>query len=341
MYYSDSDSNGRHELRVGKIVNEYLDRRAQGKAESEEELIAHYPDLAADIRLQLLVLREIQPAYSTIDSLVSQGILRKASDSQYVAELGAYKITDVLGRGGMGIVLKAYEESLNRTVALKILRPELAHDKIALQRFEREAKAAGGLRHQNIVSVYAVGQECGVHFLAMEYIEGSTLSEVLGEHGPLATEETRKVFRQILSGLQAAHDAGLIHRDIKSSNILLEGPDHQVKIADFGLARMAAPQTRLTIGDSALGTPEYMSPEQARGEANLDHRSDLYSAGVVLYEMLTGKTPFNASTPPVVIHQILHLDPPDPQSVNASADPQLTSITAQSCCRYTFSFSPK
>ena len=210
------------------------------------------------------------------------------------------------------------------------------------------------------MTVHALGEEQGTHFVSMEYVEGPSLAEVIREHGPLPSEMTRQVFRQLLAGLAAAHEAGLIHRDIKSSNILLDrlGGDalgdagqtvqseprasaravheessshkiahgHLVKIADFGLALMITGQTRMTMPDSLLGTPEYMSPEQARGDENIDHRTDLYSAGVVLYEMLTGRTPFRADTPTAVIHQILHDEPANPRMLIDSADPVLASL---------------
>ena len=416
------------DARIGRIVSEFLDRRARGEAEPEAELLARHPDLADDLCLHLDILRDVQPSSSKIGSLITQGILQKSSDPRYPAELGAYKIVNLIDRGGMGIVLKAYEESLNRTIALKILRPELTDDGTAVARFEREAKAAAGLRHPNIVAVYAVGEEHGVHFLAMEHIAGPTLAEAIregfgtsgretargprvparrdppvssadrhhtaegcpildedrqsgveagpGDRRPLPAEAIRSIFRQLLSGLACAHEAGLIHRDVKSSNILLDGwPSNVaagaidtsrqaqvpagrlstrnselgtlnsepgtwnsepetlnslvVKIADFGLARMISAQTRVTLPDSVLGTPEYMSPEQARGEpaeGTIDHRTDLYSAGVVLYEMLTGRTPFKADTPSAVIHQILHDEPADPRTISEGADPHLASL---------------
>ena len=152
------------DARVGRVLNEYLDRRARGEGEPQAELLARHPDLADHLRLHLDMLRELAPSSSKIDALVSQGILKKASDPKYAAELGPYRIQAWIGRGGMGVVLKAWEESLNRTVALKILRPELVEDEAALARFTREAKTAAGLRHLNIITVYAVGQEGGAHF---------------------------------------------------------------------------------------------------------------------------------------------------------------------------------
>lgn len=314
------------DARIGEILSDFADRRAAGQAESETELLAAHPDVADELRLHLDVLRNLSPGQSRIDALIAQGILRGTSDPQYVAELGPYRIKQFIGQGGMGIVLQAYEESLNRTVALKILRPDLAGDRAALARFTREAQAAAALRHPNIVTVHAVGEENGVHFLVMEFVDGPSLRDLIQQASPLSAETIATFFRDILSALARAHEAGLIHRDIKSSNILVDEANGAVKIADFGLARMQDSGTRMTTTGSILGTPEYMSPEQARGAGPVDHRADLYSAGVVLYEMLTGRTPFQADTPSAVIHQILHDDPPDPRRLAADASPHLASL---------------
>ena len=226
--------------RIGLILNEYLDRRARGERVSEAELLAQHPDLADDLREHLNVVQDLRPAGGKIEDLVRKGILSPADDARCLAQLGPYKITGYIGRGGMGIVLKAYEESLNRTVALKILRPDLADDAAILSRFEREAKAAAALQHPNIVTVYAVGTETGSHYIAMEYVAGSNLTELIRHHGSLPTELARHVFRQLLSALDAAHRAGLIHRDVKSSNILL---DCRLRIADWKRRADREPQS--------------------------------------------------------------------------------------------------
>lgn len=340
--------------RIGEVLNDYLDRRARGEIINETSLLAQWPELADDLRAHLDLLRNLRPEGDRLADLVAQGLLARSDDPQYPAELGAYKVLEFVGRGGMGIVLKAYEESLNRTVALKLLRPELAHDAAILLRFQREAKAAAGLRHPNIVTVYAVGAERGVPFIAMEHVEGMSLAAALRESGALPAEVAARIFRELLSGLDAAHRAGLIHRDIKSSNVLLDGwrPAARtvdassagftranvlwgrahlpgtpfVKIADFGLARMRGGQTRLTLGEAVLGTPDYMSPEQARGAPDVDHRTDLYSAGVVLYEMLTAHPPFRTDTPTATIHRILTEEPVPPQKLAGEVDPKLGAL---------------
>lgn len=330
------------DVRIGKVLNDFLDRKTHGETVSEADLIGQYPEFADDLRRHLRFLRNLEPSGDQIGKLVAAGVLDKAADSRWLARLGPYEITGFLGRGGMSIVLKAYEESLDRTVALKVLQPELTHDRSALIRFAREAKAAAGLQHPNIVTVHAVGEKSGTHYLSMELIDGATLASLIRQCGPLHAETIRHLTHQILSGLGAAHRANLVHRDIKPSNILLaglfgktavesnsaakEGTPFLAKIADFGLARVASSHSRITMPDSVLGTPEYMSPEQARGEENIDHRADLYSVGVVLYEMLTGRTPFRADKASAVIHQILHDDPPDPRVLSDTVDPKLGSL---------------
>lgn len=314
------------EARVGQVLNDFLDRRERGVQVSEAELLAQHPDLAAELKEHLDLLRDIEPTRHALVELLNRGILAPSADTRYPGRLGPYQVVGLLGRGGMGVVLKAYEERLNRTVALKLLRPELTSDKTALARFEQEAKAAAGLQHPNIVAVHAIGEENGTHFIVMEFVSGPTLATLIRNEGPLPAERVRVLFGQILAGLKAAHGAGLVHRDIKSSNILLHGSEQLVKIADFGLARMLSAETRMTMSGSIFGTPEYMSPEQARGEENIDHRTDLYSAGVVLYEMLTGRVPFRADASSAMIHAILNMEPPPPHVLCTSADKHLSRL---------------
>ncbi len=211
--HSPSTPEDAANARVGRILNDFLDRRAHAEAAGEDELFAEYPELADELREHLGLLGGLRTGRESIERLIGQGLLRKLSDGPYLAELGPYKIIGLIGRGGMGIVLEAYEETLNRTVALKILRLELTADALALARFAREAKAAAALRHPNIVTVYAVGQEGNAHYIAMEHVDGPSLADVIRAQGPLPTEMIRRIFRQLLDGLAAAHDAGLIHRD--------------------------------------------------------------------------------------------------------------------------------
>ena len=220
------------DLQVGRALNEYLERRAHGTAEPEAEFLARHPDLAEELRAHLDLLRDLKPGPASLSQLIAQGTLEPSTDAQYPARLGPYQVAEFLGRGGMGVVLKAYDEQLQRWIALKILRPELADDTAALTRFTREARAAAALRHPNIVTVYAVGRERHVPYLALELIDGPSLAEVIRTQGALPTEAVRVVFRQLLTGLAAAHAAGLIHRDVKPSNILLDNWTPRVGASD-------------------------------------------------------------------------------------------------------------
>lgn len=202
-----------------------------------------------------------------------------------------YKILEKLGGGGMGVVYRAEDTKLKRTVALKFLPPELTRDEEAKERFVHEAQAASSLDHNNVCTIHEIGEtEDGQMFIAMACYEGETLKKKV-ERGPLRIEDALDFAIQIAQGLAKAHEKGIIHRDIKPANVLVT-KDGVVKILDFGLAKLSG-RTLLTKAGSTLGTAAYMSPEQARGEP-VDHRSDIWSLGVVIYEMLTGRAPFEA-----------------------------------------------
>lgn len=238
-------------------------------------------------------------------------------------ELGQYKILAELGRGGMGIVYKAYQTSLNREVAIKVLPPNLAVDENIVKRFHREAEAAARLSHPHIVQIFDINEISGLHFFAMEYLKGETLTQKIEREGPLSLKEAVRITMMVADALNYSHSEGIVHRDIKPGNIMID-PHGHVKVTDFGLAR-AIESSRLTMTGTIIGTPEYMSPEQARGE-NLDGRSDLYSLGLVLYEMLTGRIPFEATTPFAVAQKQIYEPLTSPSSIRSEISPVLDAI---------------
>jgi len=219
-----------------------------------------------------------------------------------LGKLGPYEVIDVIGRGGMGVVLRAHDPKLNRVVAIKVLAPEFAANPTARKRFLREARAAAAVTHPHVVTIHAVEEADNTPYLVMEYISGQSLQDKIERGGMLELEEILRIGLQIASGLAAAHDHGLVHRDIKTGNILLENGVERVKITDFGLAR-AVDDIGLTRTGEVAGTPEFMSPEQAQG-LTVEHRSDLFSLGSVLYAMCTGRSPFRADSTLAVIRRV-------------------------------------
>jgi serine/threonine protein kinase len=251
--------------------------------------------------------------------------------------LSHFKITEKIGEGGMGEVFKAEDTRLGRMVAIKFLPDKLAEDPQALERFQREAKAASALNHPGICTIHDVGEHEGRPFLVMEYLEGQALNQRIGGR-PLPADTVVDIALQLADALDAAHEAGIVHRDIKSANIFIT--DRSVaKILDFGLAKQeeasaadsnsAMPtemaEEGLTSPGSTIGTVAYMSPEQVRGEV-LDGRSDLYSLGVVLYEMATGQAPFRGGTSGVIFSQILSQEPPSATEDNPEVPVDLARI---------------
>ncbi|NUS96038.1 MAG: serine/threonine protein kinase, partial [Gemmatimonadaceae bacterium] len=212
-----------------------------------------------------------------------------------VAAIGhQYDLQGEIGRGGMSVVYRARDMRLNRTVAIKVLPPELAYDPAIRTRFTREAQTSAQLSHANIVPIYDVGERDGLAYFVMGMVTGGNLAEHLAREPRQPIEEVRRLLCEIADALAYAHVRGVIHRDIKPDNILLDADRGRAMVTDFGIARAMEAGTRLTLTGIAVGTPTYMSPEQALGEREVDGRSDIYSLGVVAYEMLTGRVPFTA-----------------------------------------------
>jgi serine/threonine protein kinase/WD40 repeat protein len=247
------------------------------------------------------------PRAQAVDEKMLLSILDPPARPGQLGSLNRYVITDVIGRGGMGIVLKAIDPALDRVVAMKVLAPHLATSAPARRRFAREAQAAAAVSHDHVVAIHAVEEANGLPFLVMQYVPGISLQERLDRTGPLELREILRIGMQTAAGLAAAHAQGLVHRDIKPANILLENGVERVHITDFGLAR-AVDDASLTQSGVLPGTPQYMAPEQARGET-VDHRADLFSLGSVLYALCTGRPPFRASTTMGVLRRVSERTP--------------------------------
>jgi outer membrane protein assembly factor BamB/predicted Ser/Thr protein kinase len=282
-------------VKLVQVLDQYLDDLRAGKPASREQLIAAHPDLAADLEACLAGLEFIHAAESPTTGRSPQ--------------LGDFRIIREVGRGGMGAVFEAEQISLGRRVALKILRFGAVSDPAAIERFQREAETVAKLHHTNIVPIFAVGTERGVNYFAMQFIEGRSLAEVLAESkGPIAASQVAEWGLQAAEALAHAHARGVIHRDVKPSNLLVDR-ENRLWLTDFGLARRLDDVT-LSLTGALLGTPRYMSPEQAMAsKKRVDHRSDLFSLGATLYELLTGQPAFRGDTPHDVIQHILTSEP--------------------------------
>ena len=294
-----------------------------------EAFLTEVCDKNAELRLRLVALLS---AYDDAGSFLQRPIsgvmetqtddfsfLEKPDDPSLLGMLGQYEVYELIGRGGMGMVFRARDQKLNRVVAIKVLAPELSAHANARLRFLREAQAAAAISHPHVVTIFAVEDQAdapghSLPFLVMECIVGQTLQQKLDKRGSLRLKEIIRISQQMADGLAAAHKQGLIHRDIKPANILLENGVERVKISDFGLARAVDDMTITRTGEVS-GTPQYMSPEQAGGE-RVDHRSDLFSLGCVMYAMCTGRSPFRATSFAAAIKRVCQDTPREITEIN-------------------------
>jgi serine/threonine-protein kinase len=250
----------------------------------------------------------------TLDAKVLQSV-----DDSLLGETLAekYLVEQLIKRGGMGSVYRGKHVMMDKTVAIKVLRPSLAGDDVVVARFSREAKAASRISHPHAVSVTDFGEaETGVVFLVMEYLDGRTLKDLIRSEGPMTLERTVEIIRQVSGALDAAHQQGVIHRDLKGDNIMLSQSDggDWAKVLDFGIAKILQPEgardNDITAGNLVIGTPQYMSPEQCSQTGPIDARSDVYSLGVIVFEMLTGRVPFTGDSPTVIMMKQVGDEPP-------------------------------
>jgi serine/threonine protein kinase len=307
-------SPGDREDRLDEVVAAYLKELDSGVVPDRRAWLARHPEFYDELsdffedreRIETIAapLRDIAAAD---DALALEG-LDPPSHPENLGRLGDYELIDWVGRGGMGVVFRAFDAALNRFVAIKLLAPQWSADALARRRFTREAQAAAAVSHPHVVTIHAVNEWRGRPYLVMEYISGSSLQHRIDEHGPLEVEEILRIGSQVAAGLAAAHAKGLIHRDIKPGNIMLENDLPRVKLTDFGLAR-AVDDAKLTQHGTLAGTPQYMAPEQARGEV-MDRRADLFSLGSVLYAMCSGRPAFAGESTVEVIHRVCEGTPP-------------------------------
>ena len=264
----------------------------------------------------------VRDEWSEVDFTVEN--LEPSDEPNVLGRLGGYDILEIVGRGGMGVVLKGFDRELKRCVAIKVLAPHLAHSSLAKKRFAREAQAAAAVVHPNVLAIHQVQAGGRLPFLVMPLVAGESLAQRLKTQGTLELKEVLRIGMQAAAGLAAAHDQGLVHRDVKPANILLEMGVERAVLTDFGLAR-AADDVSMTRWGIIAGTPQYMSPEQAKGEP-LDGRSDLFSLGCVLYEMATGVSPFHTDSAMATMRRLVNDSPQAMASLNPELPPWFIAI---------------
>ncbi len=243
---------------------------------------------------------------------------------------GRYEIKKQVGTGGMADVYMAIDRLLGRTVAVKVLHPQFSRDPVYVERFRQEAQAAANISHQNIVNVHDWGVEGELHYIVMEYVEGKNLKDIILDSAPLMPERAVEIAISICMALEAAHSHRIVHRDIKPQNVIVT-KDNQIKVMDFGIARTSGGSS-ITQTGTIIGTAQYISPEQAQGRS-ADPRSDLYSLGIVLYEMLTGKVPFDGETPVAIAYKHVREDPLPPSMLNPDISPELEAIVLKALAK--------
>jgi CheY-like chemotaxis protein len=296
-----------------------LARVVDGMAAKVKEREQRLKDRVRDLRVEIEAARGTPRA---VEAVVDGGNLKTG---QQFAE--RYEVSAMIGIGGMGSVYRVRDSELDEDVAIKTLRPQLVSDPTVVERFKQEIRLARRLSHRNIVRTHDLGQWRGVYYLTMELVEGITVRELIDTRGQLGISSTLAIGAQLATALHVAHEQGIIHRDIKPQNLLLDA-DGELKVMDFGIARLAERTSSLTEAGLVVGTPSYMSPEQLLSEA-VDPRSDLFAVGVVLYECLTGTLPFQAESPVALIAKLLNEEPLAPNALNDEIPPALSELVVR------------
>jgi serine/threonine protein kinase len=306
----------RSKQQKGKDSPAYLDsrqpaakvQRLEERMENLETLICRL-DQELNRQMEESMIRSRDPsAVSTQDSRIATSVLHVSSALE-----ARFQILGELGRGGMGVVIHAYDKQLKEQVAIKVLSPLWSRDQEAVERLRREVSAARRIAHPNVIRIYDISEANGLPYVSMEYFEGENLRDYIRGRGRLSIDLACQIALQICDGLEAAHRQGVVHRDLKSQNVILNHAN-QAKIIDFGLARSERAEG-MTVTGLILGTPEYMSPEQVSG-THVDERADIYSFGIILYELLTGRVPFTGESAISIGFQQMKDDPPSPRSIN-------------------------
>src|SRR5215472_14517423 len=341
-------STALHSPERWKLIEDLFHQSLEMSPESRAAFLAEHCGSDTELRNQIEALLESASKQFTV---VEDRIMNAARD--FVAagtggtvaagkQIGHYEIISWLGAGGMGEVYLAMDTCLKRKVAIKVLKPSLIHDAHGMRRFEQEALAASALNHPNILTIFEFGSDQESHFIAAEYVDGETLRQKLAK-GKLEPAIAVDIASQIAKALVAAHSAKIVHRDIKPDNIIIRN-DNLVKVLDFGIAKLSESQSSQNImpvqaawvsvsqAGAVVGSAKYMSPEQARGQS-VDARSDLFSLGIVLYQMLAGKVPFDGHTASDVIAEILKSTPPSLESQDLDVPPRLIEITDKAMCK--------
>jgi serine/threonine protein kinase len=301
------------ESSLDQAVQQFIDARLRGEQPDIEEFVKQYPELEHQIKQKILNLQRINTLFDTLVQTDESDFEDTATGQDLVGEkIGSFEIVEIIGRGGMGVVYLAHDTRLDRSVAVKSIPAELQADSTAQARFQREAKLLASLNHPNIAVIHEIiEQDKGADYLVLEYVPGQTLAQRIA-HKPLKLEEALSIGQQVAEAVSAAHDEGVIHRDLKPGNIKIT-PDGRVKVLDFGLAKPSSSKDiksdiTATEPGRVIGTPAYMSPEQARGKST-DHRTDIWSFGCIMYQMLTAHLPFEGETSTDTLARIIEREP--------------------------------
>lgn len=331
---NDTGEPSDRELQISKLLAEYFQREDSGQTISREEFLKEHPEFANDLDLLLQMGEIVQglagagvsDSLETVDDETELPISQKEMEG---FQLGDYSLLEVLGEGAMGIVYRAHQKAMKRDVAIKMIRSgQFAFDR-EITRFYTEAQAAGAADHPNVITVYELGAKDGHHFYAMQLIDGENLATFYRER-ELSAVRIAEILRDVSRGVHAAHQHDVLHRDLKPSNIIIRESDGVAIVMDFGLAKQMMNNSGATRTGDTVGTPSYMSPEQARAdESAMGPATDVYSIGAILYELITGRPPFRAQSSASTVVQLLHQDVVLPSSLIKNVNPDLEAI----CCK--------